>query len=378
MVLSNQNYGQSYPATSLMTQQNLMTSAPNPYPGGYPQIPPGIKNPDPLTPPMPLVPPIPQQNLMGHSVEQQALNGGGAGNKQQISNFMSALNNVGAGSNNTFMNANPAQAGGAGPLISPNAASANNGQIGQIAQNQNYMTTPGAPTFGDSPQFNGNSQPMSQSDILATPAGLPQVAPPLAAIAPISQPSRLIPATPPAGIPKAAPPLAGKPFDSMTNYRPLISATPPAGLPQAAPPLAATAPVVSSLIPATPPPGLSQRAPPSFSLASDENLKTNISPSDDRLKQFMSSIGAHSYQYKNPQMDGEGTFVSPMAQELERTELGKQAVIDTPRGKMVNYPRLGAVNLAGLSVLNQETKKLQEKYDRLQSQFEEIQKGFKL
>lgn len=82
---------------------------------------------------------------------------------------------------------------------------------------------------------------------------------------------------------------------------------------------------------------------------SDETQKVNITPADDSLKEFLSALGAHEYEYKNPDAPGagEGKFVSPMAQELEKTELGKSMVIDTPQGKMVNYGKGFGTMLAG-------------------------------
>jgi hypothetical protein len=106
-------------------------------------------------------------------------------------------------------------------------------------------------------------------------------------------------------------------------------------------------------------------------LVSDENLKTNIKSADHSLNDFLNKINAHSYTYKD-QQDGQGTFTSPMAQELEATELGKQAVLNTPRGKMVDYARLGAVNLAATSVVHRENQKLQKQINELRSQVKKI------
>src|SRR5665213_941339 len=59
-------------------------------------------------------------------VEQQALNG----NKQQTSNFMNALQNIGAGSNNNMMNTPNANGSVPTNLVNPNVAnSASNGTI---------------------------------------------------------------------------------------------------------------------------------------------------------------------------------------------------------------------------------------------------------
>ena len=103
-------------------------------------------------------------------------------------------------------------------------------------------------------------------------------------------------------------------------------------------------------------------------LTSDENLKTDVQSAEPNITDFLNKIGAYNYTYKDPAQDGVGTFTSPMAQELEKTELGKQAVIDTPRGKMVNYPRLGAVNLAAVSVVHRQQQRLQEQFDALKRQ----------
>jgi len=90
-------------------------------------------------------------------------------------------------------------------------------------------------------------------------------------------------------------------------------------------------------------------------MASDENLKKNID-------QFVSAIKPHEYEYKNPEMDGEGTYYSPMAQELEKSKIGKSMVVETPRGKMVNYGRGLGVILAGQGYLNDRLDELEKKY----------------
>lgn len=104
-------------------------------------------------------------------------------------------------------------------------------------------------------------------------------------------------------------------------------------------------------------------------IPSDEDLKTSIKPGIKPIDQFLSTINAHSYKYKNPELDGKGTFVSPMAQELEQTELGKSAVIETPRGKMVDYARLGGIGLAASAVLYREQQRLQDQVNELRKAF---------
>lgn len=93
-------------------------------------------------------------------------------------------------------------------------------------------------------------------------------------------------------------------------------------------------------------------------LASDVNLKENIEPADAEIEEFLSEIGAHSYKYKNPETHGQGRFVSPMAQELEKTELGKSMIEERPDGKYVNYARGFGVMLAAQAMLNRKLNEL--------------------
>lgn len=284
---------------------------------------------------------LPPQNLMQQptpGVEQSALNGGGAGNKQQVSNFMTALHNVGAGHNNTQMNSNPApQQQPIQPLVNPNAASANNG-----GQDPNFNTATSQSSTYVNPQVQESTQDPSLN---------------------VNLPIFNTPATNTSAVPQGNLPNAS---NLQPIPQPSAQRDPWYGSPTVAPP-------------APPPPPNVPYGPNQFNinpdtLVSDETLKTNIKPGNKDINSFLNSINAHNYEYKNPTTDGVGVFTSPMAQELEKTELGKQAVIDTPRGKMVNYPRLGAVNLAAVSVVHKENVRLQEQVDNLRKQFKLIMK----
>lgn len=86
---------------------------------------------------------------------------------------------------------------------------------------------------------------------------------------------------------------------------------------------------------------------------SDEREKTDITDGSADLAEFLTSIGTHKYKYKDPDkpLRGRGEFVSPMAQELEQTKLGKHMVHETDDGKkVVDYGKgFGAV-MAALSM----------------------------
>lgn len=80
----------------------------------------------------------------------------------------------------------------------------------------------------------------------------------------------------------------------------------------------------------------------------------------DQLQEFVDGLKAYTYNYKNPE-HGEGKYASPMAQDLEKSELGKSMVIDTPQGKMVDYSRAAGTMLATAAMLNDKMKKLESK-----------------
>lgn len=94
---------------------------------------------------------------------------------------------------------------------------------------------------------------------------------------------------------------------------------------------------------------------------SDVNLKKDIEPGEENIDDFLSKITPYKYEYKDPEVDGEGEFISPMAQDLEKSEAGKNMVIETPRGKMVDYQQgLGTI-VAALAHLDKKIKELEGK-----------------
>lgn len=104
--------------------------------------------------------------------------------------------------------------------------------------------------------------------------------------------------------------------------------------------------------------GLGQAAATGAAAMSDRNVKTNIKSGDKDLKGFLNAIGSSKYSYKNKD-HGAGTYISPMAQELEKTKLGKDMVIDTPQGKMVDYARGAGTYLSAASMLSKRMDKLE-------------------
>lgn len=104
--------------------------------------------------------------------------------------------------------------------------------------------------------------------------------------------------------------------------------------------------------------------------ASDENMKTNIKESGDSTKvisEFMDALKSYTYEYKKGakqpagKPNPEGEVKSVMAQDLEKSDLGKQMVTDTPNGKVVDYAQGMAPLFAAIAELNKRTKKLEGK-----------------
>lgn len=92
--------------------------------------------------------------------------------------------------------------------------------------------------------------------------------------------------------------------------------------------------------------------------ASDVNSKQEIEPGQNELEDFLSSLGVYSYEYKNKEY-GEGRRISPMAQEIESTPLGKAAISVNKEGyKQVDYGKLGGTMLAATAMLNNKVNKL--------------------
>lgn len=93
---------------------------------------------------------------------------------------------------------------------------------------------------------------------------------------------------------------------------------------------------------------------------SDEKAKKKIKPAGQKLYDFLDNISANSYEYKD-EKHGEGEKISPMAQELEKTDAGKGMVEDTPEGKMVDYGAGFGTMLASQAELHERLKKLEGK-----------------
>jgi hypothetical protein len=99
----------------------------------------------------------------------------------------------------------------------------------------------------------------------------------------------------------------------------------------------------------------------SAAMMSDETKKTDIKDGGPKIEQFLDSIKAYAYKFKEGVKAPKGEHVTPMAQDLEKSSIGKDMVEDTPEGKMVDYARGFGAMLAAQAELHDRLKKLEKK-----------------
>ena len=91
---------------------------------------------------------------------------------------------------------------------------------------------------------------------------------------------------------------------------------------------------------------------------SDKNLKKNIKDGDEHVESFLDTITPHQYEYNSPE-HGLGKHLGIMAQDLEKTDEGRQAIIEKPEGKQVNFGKLGGMILASQANIHNRLKAIE-------------------
>jgi hypothetical protein len=93
------------------------------------------------------------------------------------------------------------------------------------------------------------------------------------------------------------------------------------------------------------------------SIFSDEKAKKDISPTD-KIRAFLDELDAKEYKYKEPSAKGAapGKRYGIIAQDLEKSDVGKSLVSDTEQGKMVDTDQAVGALLAAVADLNKRLK----------------------
>ncbi len=98
---------------------------------------------------------------------------------------------------------------------------------------------------------------------------------------------------------------------------------------------------------------------------SDENMKENIDYNPKDVQSFLDRLKPAAYDYKdevkNDPKASKDRQLGVMAQDLEKSKLGKEAVSEGEAGKVVDYKDLEPKMLASLAALNQRLKKIEGK-----------------
>jgi hypothetical protein len=97
-----------------------------------------------------------------------------------------------------------------------------------------------------------------------------------------------------------------------------------------------------------------------MSMMSDERAKRGVTDVS-YVTSFLETLRPVTYEYKNPHQAGaaEGRRYGILAQDLEKTDIGRSFVVDTPQGKMVDVAQGFGPVLAALAEINDRLKKLE-------------------
>lgn len=100
-------------------------------------------------------------------------------------------------------------------------------------------------------------------------------------------------------------------------------------------------------------------------MISDENMKEKIDYDPKDVQSFLDRLKPASYDYKDKVKDdpraSKDRQIGVMAQDLEKSKLGKEAVSEGDIGKIVDYKDLEPKMLASLAALNRRLKKIEGK-----------------
>lgn len=88
---------------------------------------------------------------------------------------------------------------------------------------------------------------------------------------------------------------------------------------------------------------------------SDKKLKEGISDADDDVEEMMSKLDAKKYNYKDDPEKKEHMGI--LAQDLEKSPMGKALVIETPKGKAVDIAKALGAMMAVQSTIHKRLKR---------------------
>jgi len=104
--------------------------------------------------------------------------------------------------------------------------------------------------------------------------------------------------------------------------------------------------------------GIASTVAPLAALFSDSALKKNIEEAHDEVNEFLDNIKPIKFKFKD-EKHGQGVIIGILAQDLEKSSMGKSMVDDTPQGKVVDISKAISGLLAVVTELNQRLRRLE-------------------
>jgi hypothetical protein len=94
---------------------------------------------------------------------------------------------------------------------------------------------------------------------------------------------------------------------------------------------------------------------------SDEKLKVDVKNTPEaEFQALMDSLNSKTFEYKDPKTYGKGKNMGIIAQDLQKTPVGKSLVIPQSDGLHVDGSKAGLAALSGLALINERLKKLEQ------------------
>lgn len=94
---------------------------------------------------------------------------------------------------------------------------------------------------------------------------------------------------------------------------------------------------------------------------SDKDSKENVKPAEKKVKSFLDTISSKEYNYKPETGEDQGKKVGIIAQDLEKSEMGKNLIVDKNGQKHVDIQSGFGAMLAAQAELNKRLSKLEKK-----------------
>lgn len=95
-----------------------------------------------------------------------------------------------------------------------------------------------------------------------------------------------------------------------------------------------------------------------YAMKSDRRAKRNISDGSGAMREFLDGLKPVTWDYKDPK-DGKGRHGGVIAQDVERSRLGREIVSDTPDGKVLDARKVLHVLLGAAAHLNDRVGRLE-------------------